>query len=90
MVTEHEEMISLHTMYLFVPITRPPRPTPLRCSAYEGGTPLAGPDRDPDGWHCIPPFRINGKLLNRRKVVVVCSVSAHSKPSPSIYIDLNH
>ena len=57
---------------------RPPVFPPLRLISYQEGTPLLGPDIDPEGWHALAPVQIEGMLFKARPVKVTCNVSIHT------------
>lgn len=54
---------------------RPPLFPPLRLISYREGTPLLGPDIDPEGWHALEPVQIEGMLFKVRPVNITCTVS---------------
>ncbi len=62
----------------YIPIMRPPVFPPLRLISYREGTPLLGPDIDPEGWHALAPVEIEGMLFKVRPVKVTCNVSIHT------------
>ncbi|KAI0339780.1 hypothetical protein BDW22DRAFT_1347286 [Trametopsis cervina] len=61
--------------YTYVPVFRPPEPSPLRQMAYEAGSPLPGPDVDPEGWHSLAPVTFEGKVFGARAVAVTYVLS---------------
>ncbi|THH15557.1 hypothetical protein EW146_g4933 [Bondarzewia mesenterica] len=54
-------------------VTTPP--SPLRTLAYCEGTPLPGPEADPDGWKVYPPILVTGTLFNTRSPEVQCTLA---------------
>ncbi|KAI0761342.1 hypothetical protein BD413DRAFT_647290 [Trametes elegans] len=69
---------TLSTVVGYCPIIRPDAPSPLRQIAYLEGTPLIGPDGDPDGWKRLEPLRIHGSLFSTRDVEASCTVRLHA------------
>lgn len=60
-----------------MPVTKPSPLRPLRRQAYLEGTPLVGPEGDPEGWIVLPTYKYLGTLFNTRKAEVSCTVSLH-------------
>lgn len=52
----------------------PEPPSPLRRIAYAEGSPLIGPEGDPEGWKILPGLKIKGTLFNTKDVEVDCTV----------------
>lgn len=52
-----------------------PPPSPLRIAAYLEGSPLLGPEADPDGWKILSPFNVAGTLFDSKPVKVEMTVS---------------
>jgi len=56
------------------PTTLPDLPSPLRRLAYSEGSPLIGPEGDPEGWKVLPQVKIRGTLFGTKEVEVDCTV----------------
>ncbi|KAJ6629497.1 hypothetical protein B0H10DRAFT_1868027 [Mycena sp. CBHHK59/15] len=54
---------------------QPDPPSPLRKLAYQENSPLLGPESDPEGWHTLEPFSIDGVVFSARYVSVKCTFS---------------
>lgn len=65
----------LTTNFAYVPLTRAQPPSVLRQLAYREGTPLVGPQGDPDGWKVLPPVKVAGTVFDAREVELECIVS---------------
>ncbi|KAJ3546756.1 hypothetical protein NM688_g5477 [Phlebia brevispora] len=63
------------TNAVYIPRIQPDPPSPARQNAYLVGTPLLGPEDDPDGWHTLPSLTIRGKIFDVREVEVTCTLS---------------
>ena len=50
-------------------------PSALRRLAYSEGSPLLGPDADPEGWKVLPAVTIAGTLFEAKSVEVTATVS---------------
>jgi hypothetical protein len=62
------------TNFGYHPITLPDPPSSLRRLAYSEGSPLIGPEGDPEGWKVLPPVKIRGTLFGTKEVEVDCTV----------------
>ncbi|KAI0696320.1 hypothetical protein C8T65DRAFT_664032 [Cerioporus squamosus] len=62
----------LTTNFAYVPLTRAQPPSVLRQLAYREGTPLVGPQGDPDGWKVLPPVKVAGTVFDAREVELKC------------------
>ncbi|KAF8150703.1 hypothetical protein B0H34DRAFT_665697 [Crassisporium funariophilum] len=65
----------LSTNLGYHPATLPDYPSALRQLAYSEGSPLVGPDGDPEGWKTLPAVRVKGALFNVKDVEVECMLS---------------
>ncbi|KAH9481699.1 hypothetical protein JR316_0006226 [Psilocybe cubensis] len=70
---------TLVTSFGYQPVTVPEQPSPLRRIAYSEGSPLIGPEGDPEGWRVLPTLKIKGTLFNTKEVEVDCTL-AIAKP----------
>ncbi|OCH95904.1 hypothetical protein OBBRIDRAFT_809459 [Obba rivulosa] len=70
---------TLATSWVYWPITRADPPSHLRQIAYDEGSPLIGPEGDPEGWKVLPPVKITGTVFSSRQVEVLCTI-AIAKP----------
>ncbi|KAF8968053.1 hypothetical protein BDZ97DRAFT_1655513 [Flammula alnicola] len=70
---------TLVTNFGYQPSILPELPSPLRRLAYSEGSPLIGPDGDPEGWKVLPQVKIKGTLFNTKDVEVNCTL-AIAKP----------
>lgn len=62
------------TNFGYHPTTLPDPPSPLRRLAYSEGSPLIGPEGDPEGWKVLPQVKIRGTLFGTKEVEVDCTV----------------
>jgi len=62
------------TNFGYHPNTLPDPPSPLRRLAYSEGSPLVGPEGDPEGWKVLLPVKIRGTLFGTKEVEVDCTV----------------
>jgi len=65
----------LGTLLLYVPCIKPEPPSALRQLAYQEGSPILGPDIDPDGWKTLKPTFINGTIFRDRSIDAKCTLS---------------
>jgi len=65
---------SLSTNFGYRPVTVPDSPSALRQLAYSEGSPILGPDDDPDGWKVLPPVTVTGRLFEAHDAEVECAV----------------
>jgi len=70
---------TLSTSWVYLPITRAEPPSHLRQISYGEGSPLIGPEGDPEGWKVLPPIKVSGTIFNTRQVEVQCTI-AIAKP----------
>ncbi|KIM40543.1 hypothetical protein M413DRAFT_445985 [Hebeloma cylindrosporum] len=63
------------TNFGFHPTTLPDPPSPLRCLTYSEGSPLIGPEGDPEGWKVFPQIKIKGTLFGTKEVEVNCTLA---------------
>ncbi|KAH8117915.1 hypothetical protein DFH11DRAFT_1571413 [Phellopilus nigrolimitatus] len=61
---------TLSTSFAYVPRWVAPAPSALRRLAYSDGSPLIGPEADPEGWHVLPPVKVTGTLFDAKSVEV--------------------
>ncbi|KAF7976619.1 hypothetical protein HWV62_2292 [Athelia sp. TMB] len=66
---------SLAFSFNYMPITKPRPIPPLRRAAYEQGTPLVGPEGDPEGWIILPAYKYAGVAFDSRKTEVKCKLA---------------
>ncbi|KAH9945077.1 uncharacterized protein BXZ73DRAFT_86648 [Epithele typhae] len=66
---------TLGTSFVYVPLTRAGAPSPLRQLAYSEGTPVIGPEADPEGWKVFPSVTLTGTIFDTRKVELECTFS---------------
>lgn len=59
---------------MYIPLIRPDPASDKRQLAYHEGTPVPGPEDDPEGWKVLGPFTMSGSILNERKVEVTGKV----------------
>ena len=69
----------LSTNVVYLPVTYPEPPSPLRIRAYAERTPIPTPEVDPAGWQMFPPLKVRGTLFNSRKVEVFVQVSCQGQ-----------
>lgn len=48
----------------------------MRQKAYAAGTPIPGPEQDPDGWITLNPVGMSGEAFGAKNVEVECIVSS--------------
>ena len=65
---------SILSAFAYVPLTRGEKPSVLRQLAYREGTPLVGPEGDPEGWKVLAPVKVAGTIFDARKVELECTV----------------
>jgi len=65
---------TLVTALVYLPYWRAESPSLLRRTAYQNGTPLLGPEADPDGWKPLPTVTITGTLFNSREIELQCTL----------------
>jgi hypothetical protein len=65
----------LGTSFTYIPRIKPDPPSTLRQIAYREGSPILGPDTDPDGWKTLNPAFIRGTVFNDRSITTKCTVS---------------
>ncbi|KAI0359735.1 hypothetical protein OH77DRAFT_1471440 [Trametes cingulata] len=70
---------TLATSFVYMPIIRADPPSPLRQLAYREGSPLIGPEGDPDGWKVLPSVTVAGTIFGARQVELQCTIAV-SKP----------
>ncbi|KAH8100788.1 hypothetical protein BXZ70DRAFT_1064411 [Cristinia sonorae] len=58
--------------FVYTPLLRPAQPSILRQIACLENQPLIGPDGDPDGWRCLRPLTLRGKIFNARSIEATC------------------
>ncbi|KAF5326926.1 hypothetical protein D9619_004162 [Psilocybe cf. subviscida] len=56
---------TLMTNIIYQPTTIPDPPSAVRRMAYWEGSPLVGPEGDPEGWKVLPPVKIQGALSDK-------------------------
>ena len=78
----------LTTSIFYTPLTRAESPSALRQEAYNNGTPLPGPDGDPEGWKVLPPVQIKGTLFTTKPVEIQCTVSGSALSAPANGADI--
>ena len=59
---------------MYIPLIRPDPASDKRQLAYYQGSPIPGPENDPDGWKILDPFIMSGSILNHRQVEVTWKV----------------
>ncbi|KAF9453505.1 hypothetical protein P691DRAFT_771474 [Macrolepiota fuliginosa MF-IS2] len=64
----------IHATFGYIPLTIPKTPSALRQIAYEQGTPLLGPQDDPDGWHECKTVKLKGRIFHQREAEVYCTL----------------
>ncbi|KAI0789899.1 hypothetical protein C8Q75DRAFT_806557 [Abortiporus biennis] len=65
-----DHLFMLSTNFQYMPIIRAAAPSTLRQVAYQEGSPILGPEIDPDGWKVLPPITLSGTLFTTKKVTV--------------------
>ncbi|KAK0500298.1 hypothetical protein EDD18DRAFT_1149347 [Armillaria luteobubalina] len=66
---------TLSPYFAYVPLRFAQPPTPLRQLALREGSPLLGPNIDPEGWQTSEPIKISGVLFNTKRVEAECTLS---------------
>ncbi|RPD59528.1 hypothetical protein L227DRAFT_575968 [Lentinus tigrinus ALCF2SS1-6] len=66
---------TLTTNFAYVPLTRAQPPSALRQLAYREGSPLVGPEGDPEGWKVLPSVKVAGTVFDARKVELECTLA---------------
>ena len=67
--------VRLSTSFVYFPRWVAPPLSPLRIAAYLEGSPLLGPEADPDGWKILSPMIVTGTLFDSKPVKVEMTVS---------------
>ncbi|KIY51797.1 hypothetical protein FISHEDRAFT_36554 [Fistulina hepatica ATCC 64428] len=65
----------IKTTFGYVPSTRPDPPSMLRQISYQQGTPIPGPQFDPEGWHICPSVVSRGCVFKSRHIEVRCTLA---------------
>jgi hypothetical protein len=78
-------VLSLPTVFGYVPLSFPPRPSRTREIAYLNGVVPLGPLYDPEGWSVLPEVELHGMAFEQRKVTIKCYVSAY-RPCSSVLV----
>jgi hypothetical protein len=72
----------IKTVFAYIPHTKPEPPSVRRQLAYQGPSPLPGPESDPEGWKTLAPVHSHGLLLPNHPVNVKCTVSIEHLARP--------
>lgn len=70
---------TLSPYFAYVPLRFPQPPSPLRQLAFREGSPLPGPNVDPEGWQTSKPIKLSGVLFNTKRIEAECTLSV-AKP----------
>ena len=65
----------LSTSFSYVPRWVAPPPSALRSLADSDGSPLIGPEGDPEGWKVLPPVKVSGTLFDAKTIEITATVS---------------
>jgi len=65
----------ISTMFSYYPRSVADPPSSLRQQAYSEGSPLPGPDIDPEGWKVLPSTIVQGKLFGTRHAELECTLA---------------
>ncbi|KAJ7596541.1 hypothetical protein C8J56DRAFT_849981 [Mycena floridula] len=68
--------------FAFIPTSVAGLPSSARQLAYRTGTPLLGPEDDPDGWSVLLPVKMKGMLFSTREIQVQCTLAI---ATPTVY-----
>ncbi|KAI0787529.1 hypothetical protein C8Q74DRAFT_1252361 [Fomes fomentarius] len=63
------------TTFGYTPRTLAEPPSALRQLAYREGSPLVGPQGDPEGWKILAPVKVVGVVFDTRKVELECTLA---------------
>ncbi|KAK0204943.1 hypothetical protein DFS33DRAFT_1258145 [Desarmillaria ectypa] len=66
---------TLSPYFAYVPLRFAQSPSPLRQLALIEGSPLPGPNIDPEGWQTLEPIKVSGVLFHTKRVEVGCTLS---------------
>jgi len=66
---------TLMTIVIYQPMIVPDPPSALRRMSYWEGSPLVGPEGDPEGWKVLPPIKIQGALSGAKVVDIECTLA---------------
>jgi len=69
------KLATISKNFAVIPTQKPPAPSHLRREAYANGSPVPGPDADPEGWFTLPPAVIAGKLFHNEHAEVTATLS---------------
>ncbi|THH08878.1 hypothetical protein EW145_g2410 [Phellinidium pouzarii] len=67
-ITVKRGMFKVNQTFAYVPRWIAPPPSSLRRLAYSDGSPLIGPEGDPEGWKNLPPVKVAGTLFDAKTV----------------------
>ncbi|KAI5122909.1 hypothetical protein M0805_007587 [Coniferiporia weirii] len=66
---------TLSTSFAYVPRWVAPPPSTLRRLAYSDGSPLIGPEGDPEGWKILPSVKVTGTLFDAKTIEVEATLA---------------
>lgn len=64
----------LSSSFVYMPRWVAPPPSALRRLADSDGSPLIGPEGDPEGWKVLSPVKISGTLFDTKEIEITATV----------------